>query len=121
MTSSSILGGRRLPERILGKDTNALGPSDNSDSGSDAQGAYGTDELSSDSDAEGTGERASAGSGFEVCDADIMPDHIEGPPDDLAFEEDADYEPVEAGAIDSLASDDADGIEGSDDADDNKL
>ena len=124
MTSSSILGGQRLPEHIKGKDTNALGPSDNSDSGSDAQGAYGTDEMSSDSDAEGTGERASAGPGLEACDADIMPDHIEGPPDDLAFDDDADYERVEAGALDLLASDEADGIdsvEGVDEADDNKL
>ena len=124
MTSSSFLGGQRLPEHIKGKDTNALGPSDNSDSGSDAQGAYGTDEMSSDSDAEGTGERASAGPGLEVCDADIMPDHIEGPPDDPAFEEDADYERFETGAIDSLASDESDGVEGSeggDEADDNKL
>ena len=121
MTSSSFLGGQRLPEHIKGKDTNALGPSDSSDSGSDAQGAYGTDEMSSDSDAEGTGERASAGPGLETCDADIMPDHIEGPPGDPEFEEDSDYERVEAGAIDALASDEADGAEGVDEADDNKL
>jgi hypothetical protein len=121
MTSSSFLGGQRLPEYIRGKDTNALGPSDNSDSGSDAQGAYGTDEMSSDSDAEGTGERASAGPGLEVCDADIMPDHIEGPPGDPGFEEDVEYERVEAGSVDTLASDEADGIEGSDEADDQKL
>ena len=126
MTSSSFLGGQRLPEHIRGKDTNALGPSDNSDSGSDAQGAYGSDEMSSDSDAEGTGERASAGPGLEACDADIMPDHIEGPPDDLTSENVAAYERVEAGAIDSLASDDADGmdgvesVEGVDEADDDK-
>jgi hypothetical protein len=124
MTSSSFLGGQRLPEHIKGKDTNALGPSDNSDSGSDAQGAYGTDEMSSDSDAEGTGERASAGPGLEACDADIMPDHIEGPSGDPEFEEDADYERVDAGAMDSLASDEADGMDGAegvDEADDNKL
>ena len=120
MTSSSFLGGQRLPEHIKGKDTNALGPSDNSDSGSDAQGAYGTEEMSSDSDAEGTGERASAGPGLEACDVDIMPDHIEGAPSDPEFEEDADYERVEAGAIDSLASDEADGIDGADETDDNK-
>jgi hypothetical protein len=124
MTSSSFLGGQRLPEHIKGKDTNALGPSDNSDSGSDAQGAYGTDEMSSDSDAEGTGERASAGPGLEACDADIMPDHIEGASGDPEFEEDADYERVEAGAMDSLASDEADGMDGAEgleEADDNKL
>ena len=119
MTSSSFLGGQRLPEHIKGKDTNALGPSDNSDSGSDAQGAYGTDEMSSDSDAEGTGERASAGSGLDACDADIMPDHIEGPPGELEFEEDAEYQCIEAGAIESLASDESDGSEGVDEVNDN--
>lgn len=117
MTSSSFLGGQRLPEHIKGKDTNALGPSDNSDSGSDAQGAYGTDEMSSDSDAEGTGERASVGPGLEVFDADIMPDRIEGPPDDMAFGESDGDERVETAAVDSLASDEADGSEDLDDPD----
>lgn len=114
MTNSSFLGGQRPPEHIFGKDTNALGPSDNSDSGSDAQGAYGTDEMSSDSDAEGTGERASAGPGLEVLDADIMPDHIEGPIDDTAFGEDAESELAE---VDSLASDESDSLENKGDPD----
>lgn len=78
MATSSILGGQHLPEHVRGKDTNALGPSDNSDSGSDAQGAYGDDEMSSDSDAAGTGERASVGPGLDPSDVDILPDHIEG-------------------------------------------
>lgn len=83
MATSSILGGRRLPEQISGKSTGALGPSDNSDSGSDSQGAYGGDELYSDSDAEGTGERAAVGLGLDGLDglnADIMPDRVEGMP-----------------------------------------
>lgn len=80
MANSSILGGSRLPEDISGKDLHALGPSDNSDSGSDAVGAYGDDELSSDSDAVGTGERASVGTGRDYPDADILPDHIERVP-----------------------------------------
>ena len=107
------MGGQRPPEHIFGKDTNALGPSDNSDSGSDAQGAYGTDEMSSDSDAEGTGERASAGSGLDILDADIMPDHIEGPPDETALGEDAASELAE---VDSLASDETDSLENMDDS-----
>ncbi len=82
MATSSILGGQHLPEHVRGKDTNALGPSDNSDSGSDAQGAYGDDEMASDSDAVGTGERASAGAGLDPSDTDILPDHIEGDEDD---------------------------------------
>lgn len=80
MATSSILGGSKAPEEISGKDLQALGPSDNSDSGSDAVGAYGDDELSSDSDAVGTGERASAGLGRDQPDADILPDHIEPAP-----------------------------------------
>lgn len=77
MASSSILGGSKVPEEISGKNVQALGPSDNSDSGSDAVGAYGDEQLSSDSDAAGTGERASPGAGNGHPDADILPDHIE--------------------------------------------
>lgn len=106
MATSSILGGRHLPEHVRGKDTNALGPSDNSDSGSDAQGAYGDEELSSDSDAAGTGERASAGPGLEVSDADILPDHIEGD-DDLTSEGD-DGDQETAADVHDLAAEDSD-------------
>jgi len=77
MATSSILGGSQMPEEISGKDIHALGPSDNSDSGSDAVGAYGDDELASDSDAAGTGERASVGTVGDQPDADILPDRIE--------------------------------------------
>lgn len=77
MATSSILGGSQMPEEISGKDVHALGPSDNSDSGSDAVGAYGDDELASDTDAAGTGERASVGSVGDQLDADILPDRIE--------------------------------------------
>ena len=84
MATSSILGGSKASEEISGKDLQALGPSDNSDSGSDAVGAYGDDELSSDSDAAGTGERASAGLGRNLSAADIGPDHIERAPGDDA-------------------------------------
>ncbi|MBH2010594.1 MAG: hypothetical protein I8H71_12905 [Xanthomonadaceae bacterium] len=80
MATSSILGGSKLPEEISGKDMHALGPSDNSDSGSDATGAYSDDELSSDSDSAGTGERATVGMGRGHADADILPDQIEQPP-----------------------------------------
>lgn len=80
MASSSILGGSKVPADISGKDVHALGPSDNSDSGSDAIGAYGDEQLSSDSDAAGTGERASPGAGQGHPDADILPDHIERAP-----------------------------------------
>jgi hypothetical protein len=92
MTNSSFLGGERAAKPAPGKDVDALGPSDSSDSGSDVQGEFSArgkgdhaDELGSlvvntanDSDASGTGERASA-TGRDLPDgADIMPDHVVG-------------------------------------------
>jgi hypothetical protein len=76
MATSSILGGDRVPTAPSGTDMASLGPSNSSDSGSDSVGALGPEELDSDSDAGGTGERASvdplmAGNGF-----DILPDHL---------------------------------------------
>jgi hypothetical protein len=111
MATSSILGGSRLPQEISGKDMHALGPSDNSDSGSDAMGAYGDDELSSDSDSAGTGERASVGSERAHADADILPDHIEqaggGDADmDLESQDDDDLEQLDA--VEDLADDSED-------------
>jgi hypothetical protein len=57
-----------------GHGTRALGPSDNSDSGSDVAGEPGS-EMDSDTDAEGTGERA--GVGRESVESDIGFDHVE--------------------------------------------
>jgi hypothetical protein len=54
-----------------------LGPSDSTDSGSDARGAFDDDELSSDTDAEGTGERSSVDPRSGRSNLDILPDHIE--------------------------------------------
>lgn len=115
MATSSILGGSQMPEEISGKDIHALGPSDNSDSGSDAIGAYGDDELASDSDAAGTGERASVGTVGDQLDADILPDHIEQVTgvdsvddlDDMASDDASDLSEVEDLADDSedLAAD----------------
>ena len=92
MTNSSFLGGERAARYAQGKDIDALGPSDTSDSGSDVQGEFSVrgegehaDELGSlvvntanDSDSSGTGERASA-TGRDLPDgADILPDHVVG-------------------------------------------
>ena len=108
MATSSIFGGLHAPEHVRGKDTNALGPSDNSDSGSDAQGAYGDDEMSSDSDAAGTGERASVGAGMDPSDADILPDHIEGEEDEESSPEvDSDFDAAVA-EVHDLAVDESD-------------
>ena len=82
MATSSLLGGTQAPEEISGKDIASLGPSDTSDSGSDAVGAYGPDEMASDTDSSGTGERAAVEEGTDEpeSNADILPDHIESAP-----------------------------------------
>ncbi|MBH2018977.1 hypothetical protein [Polaromonas sp.] len=104
MATSSILGGSKLPEEISGKDMHALGPSDNSDSGSDAMGAYGDEELSSDSDSAGTGERAEVGMGREHPDADILPDRIEQAPG-VDAETDLDDDLDDLSDVEDLADD----------------
>jgi len=91
---STIRGSTPPPTRASGKDADALGPSDSSDSGSDIQGerpmATRPDnenelgatvaDLASDSDASGTGERASADGDDPLDGEDIMPDRIiDGP------------------------------------------
>ena len=73
MAYSSILGGDKAPEQPSGRDAGLLGPSDNSDSGSDT---IGTHEAHADSDAVGTGERGSVTPGEGREGADILPDRI---------------------------------------------
>lgn len=120
MTSSSILGGQRVTRRAAGKDVDALGPSDSSDSGSDVQGesamateADGPDEIgalpvrgASDSDAFGTGERGSATGRDTDDNHDIAPDSIVDA-DSVAVDERLDASEVEAlGSDDDDADDD---------------
>ena len=130
MATSSILGGDRPPSQSSGRDTDALGPSDTSDSGSDIQGERGFDALDegeigaervdqgSDTDAEGTGERGSAVLGRRgiVEGADIAPDHIEGPDADAegadAIDDEARLADGLADDVDDLSEDDSDeGVE----------
>jgi hypothetical protein len=74
MSYSSIMGANVAPVHSSGRNSDALGPSDNSDSGSDAAGTF---EAIADSDSVGTGERGSATPGGETPDgADILPDHV---------------------------------------------
>ena len=80
MATSSILGGDPAPTWPRGSDVASLGPSDSTDSGSDARGGFDFDELSSDTDAKGTGERSSIDPFSVRSDADILPDHVEGMP-----------------------------------------
>ncbi len=79
MARSSIDGVERADPIPAGRDIDALGPSDSSDSGSDMQGIPGLD--GSDSDAAGTGERASATPDRPVNDRDILPDRVTSNPD----------------------------------------
>lgn len=76
MARSSISGGEQPAEEPSGKDTRALGPSDSSDSGSDTLGVYSADELASDSDAAGTGERATVDHSAEAENTDILPHQV---------------------------------------------
>jgi len=81
------------PDRNLGKGhgTDALGPSDRSDTGSDVQGGTAAEEGlgDSDTDAEGTGERGAVGRERDAPGADIDTDHIETipPEEDVLVDE----------------------------------
>lgn len=78
MAYSSIMGADNAPELPEGRDAKSLGPSDNSDSGSDT---LGTHEAHADSDSAGTGERGSVGADDDREGADILPDRIAHLPD----------------------------------------
>ncbi|RYF43492.1 MAG: hypothetical protein EOO25_03015 [Comamonadaceae bacterium] len=76
MAYSSILGGDRAPVQPSGKGADLLGPSDSSDSGSDSIGELGEDDLDSDSDRAGTGDRAGVEPQTAASGADILPDRV---------------------------------------------
>lgn len=92
MATSSILGGAPAPMKSKGKNADALGPSDSSDSGSDVcgeramptmpdnPGEWGAVTIAPDSDTDtaGTGERASAAGDGPRDAADVSPDRIVG-------------------------------------------
>ena len=77
MAHSSILGGDRAAVQPSGRGADLLGPSDSSDSGSDAMGELGPDQIDSDTDRNGTGERASADMRDSGSGLDILPDHVD--------------------------------------------
>ena len=125
MSQSSILGGEHAPSQARGRDAGALGPSDSSDSGSDIQGGGwpgGTldeDGLAvagvpvareADSDAAGTGERASATPDGVTDAADIVPDRVLGAGADAL--DAADTVPLDADLLDPAElADEADAAE----------
>lgn len=133
MATSSITGGQRAPSQASGRDVEALGPSDTSDSGSDVQGELDLASpsdldqamtgiqpgLESDSDSGGTGERGSAlldEDGREG--ADVIPDRIQDLADlgeeDAAI--DAELDLVGLDEVDDLVTrEDEDADEGPDD------
>jgi hypothetical protein len=129
MATSSILGGARAPTQSTGRDTDALGPSDSSDSGSDVQGERAFDaldegeiggdraDLSSDTDAAGTGERGAAvydGNAVEGADIGVDRIGVFGTPD--IAEPDAAIDLAEDEDIEALASDDTPAADADDDA-----
>ncbi len=73
MAYSSIMGADKAPLQPSGRGSDLLGPSDNSDSGSDA---LGTSEIHGDSDAWGTGERGAVSGTDAKEGGDILPDRI---------------------------------------------
>jgi len=124
MATSSILGGDRAASRPAGRDTDRLGPSDSSDSGSDVQGESGFEaldpgeiggdraDLKADSDAAGTGERAAAVHDTDLVEgADIVPDRIE------SVGGTQDVETLSEEELDALAADDTGDLTDEDDLD----
>ncbi len=97
MAYSSILGADVAPVQPSGRDADLLGPSDNSDSGSDA---IGTSELHADSDSGGTGERGAVAGKDAIEGADILPDQV------VRLAEDGDF--LEADAADAVELTDLD-------------
>jgi hypothetical protein len=73
MAYSSILGADTAPTNPSGRDADLLGPSDNSDSGSDT---IGTNEAHEDSDSVGTGSRGAVAGADAREGGDIMPDRV---------------------------------------------
>lgn len=103
MAYSSILGADTAPSHPNGRDSELLGPSDNSDSGSDAMG---TSEAHEDSDAAGTGERGAVAGPDAREGADILPDRVVHMAQDEGLPE-ADPDSIEFTDLDSEADEEA--------------
>jgi hypothetical protein len=85
MAYSSILGADSAPTQPSGRESELLGPSDNSDSGSDT---IGTGEAREDStDSAKTGDRGAVAGADAREGADIMPDRVVNLADDEGFPE----------------------------------
>lgn len=84
MAYSSILGADVAPSQPSGREAELLGPSDNSDTGSDT---IGTGEAHEDSDAAGTGERGAVVGRDAREGGDILPDRVVNLADGEGFPE----------------------------------
>lgn len=119
MSFSSLMGAERAAAHSSGRSANLLGPSDNSDSGSDAMGSS---EARADSDAGGSGERSSVDLDEVEEGADIMPDRVVslGPLGEMRdFDEEdggalgeLDFESADAGELVDLDEEVAEASEG---------
>jgi hypothetical protein len=85
MAYSSILGADTAPTQPGGREAELLGPSDNSDSGSDTIGTIEADQDTTDSG--GTGDRGEVAGRDAREGADIMPDRVVNLADDEGFPE----------------------------------
>lgn len=97
MAYSSIMGADVAPGNPSGRDADLLGPSDNSDSGSDT---IGTSESHEDSDSVGTGSRGAVAGPDAREGADILPDRVVNLADGEGFPE-ADPDGMEMTDLDS--------------------
>ena len=111
MAFSSILGADSAPAQPSGRDADLLGPSDNSDSGSDT---IGTSEAHEDSDSVGTGSRGAVAGPDAREGADILPDRVVNLADGEGFPE-ADPDGME---MTDLDNDDAQALADRDTSDD---
>lgn len=98
MAYSSILGTDLAPEEPGGREAELLGPSDNSDTGSDTVGSSEAHEESTD--AFGTGERGAVAGGDTEPGKDILPDRVVNLANDEGFPE-ADPDGMEMTDIDT--------------------
>lgn len=85
MAYSSILGADNAPTQPDGREAELLGPSDNSDSGSDTIGTLEADQDSTDS--AGTGDRGAVVGQDPREGGDILPDRVVNLADDEGFPE----------------------------------
>jgi hypothetical protein len=85
MAYSSILGADAAAQDPKGREAELLGPSDNSDSGSDTIGTAEADEGTTD--AAGTGDRGAIVGADPREGADILPDRVVNLADDEGFPE----------------------------------